>query len=117
MRYRAEVEEIIKPLTLSNEQLGEIEALLLKSFNDGLRKDTNPVAPVKMFPTFVRDVPDGKEKYAEGKYMALDLGGTNFRVLLLELNADQIHLDSEVYAVPESIMHGTGDQVCSLIKL
>ena len=49
--------------------------------------------------------------------MALDLGGTNFRVLLLELNADQIHLDSEVYAVPESIMHGTGDQVCGLIKL
>ncbi|CAG2123436.1 unnamed protein product, partial [Medioppia subpectinata] len=94
----------------TNEQLWEIEALLLKSFNEGLRKDTNPVAPVKMFPTFVRDVPDGREKYAEGKYMALDLGGTNFRVLLLEIN-DQIHLDSEVYSVPESIMHGTGDQV------
>ena len=55
--------ELIKPLILTNKQLREIEVLLLKSFNDGLKKDTNPVAPVKMFPTFVRDVPDGKDKY------------------------------------------------------
>ncbi|XP_054164981.1 hexokinase-1-like isoform X2 [Oppia nitens] len=111
MLIKNEIEEILKPLVLTNQQLGEIEALLLQSFNEGLRKDTNPVAPVKMFPTFVRDVPDGKEKYAEGKYMALDLGGTNFRVLLLELNGDKFHLDSEVYAVPEIIMHGTGEQL------
>ena len=43
--------------------------------------------------------------------MALDLGGTNFRVLLIELEGEQFHHDSEVYAVPETIMHGTGEQV------
>jgi len=43
--------------------------------------------------------------------MALDLGGTNFRVLLIELNGEEFHVESEIYAVPEEIMHGTGDQV------
>ena len=43
--------------------------------------------------------------------MALDLGGTNFRVLLVELDGEHYHSDSEVYAVPEKIMHGTGEQV------
>lgn len=59
----ATVDEILEPLILSNEKLEEIEILLLKSFNEGLKKDTNPVAPVKMFPTYVRHVPDGKDKY------------------------------------------------------
>ncbi len=48
---------------LTNDQLEEVESLLMNSFNEGLRKETNPIAPVKMFPTFVRDVPDGKDKY------------------------------------------------------
>jgi hypothetical protein len=30
---------------------------------------------------------------ADGKYMALDLGGTNFRVILIELDGEKIHMD------------------------
>lgn len=48
---------------------------------------------------------------AEGKFMALDLGGTNFRVLLIELNGEEFHMESEIYAVPQEIMLGTGEQV------
>lgn len=43
--------------------------------------------------------------------MALDLGGTNFRVLLIELEGDHMRHDPEVYAIPEKIMHGTGEEV------
>jgi len=57
------VEIITRVLVLTNDQLEEVESLLMNSFNEGLRKETNPIAPVKMFPTFVRDVPDGKDKY------------------------------------------------------
>ena len=43
--------------------------------------------------------------------MALDLGGTNFRVLLIELEGEHMRHDPEVYAIPEKIMHGTGEEV------
>lgn len=47
----------------------------------------------------------------EGKFLALDLGGTNFRVLLIELHGADFQMDNEVYTVPSHIMRGTGEQV------
>ena len=35
-----------------------------------------------MFPTYVRSIPDGTER---GDFLALDLGGTNFRVLWVQI--------------------------------
>ena len=61
-------------------------------------------ASVKCWPTYVRNLPTGKER---GKFLALDLGGTNFRVLALELTEDQEFLmDSKIYAIPQNIMTG-----------
>lgn len=40
-------------------------------------------ATIKMLPTYVHDLPNGEEK---GKFLALDLGGSNFRVLLITLD-------------------------------
>lgn len=37
--------------------------------------------------TYIPELPDGSEN---GKFLALDLGGTNFRVILLELNNGEI---------------------------
>lgn len=48
-----------RELVLSNDQLERVSALLLQEFNEGLKRETNPIASVKMFPTFVRDVPNG----------------------------------------------------------
>ena len=47
----------------------------------------------------------------EGKYLALDLGGTNFRVLLIDLHGFDFQMDNEVYSVPQEIMRGTGEMV------
>ena len=46
-----------------------------------------------------------------GNYLALDLGGTNFRVLLIRLNGGQVEMQSTIYMIPEVIMTGTGLQV------
>ena len=74
------------------------------SFQGGLKKETHDSASVKCWPTYVRDLPTGKE---QGKFLALDLGGTNFRVLALELTADKEFLmDSKIYAIPQDIMTG-----------
>lgn len=46
-----------------------------------------------------------------GKFLALDLGGTNFRVLLIELDGQLFDMKSKIYAIPMNIMLGSGEQV------
>lgn len=43
--------------------------------------------------------------------MALDLGGTNFRVLLITLDGQNFDMKSKIYAIPQSLMLGTGTQL------
>ena len=93
---------------MSNDQLEKVASLLLNEFNLGLARETHANATVKMFPTYVRGVPSGKE---EGKFLALDLGGTNFRVLLIDINGEFFKMEHETYPVPQEIMLGTGIQV------
>jgi hypothetical protein len=46
-----------------------------------------------------------------GQFLALDLGGTNFRVLLVTLKGQEVTMDSKIFLIPQSIMLGTGAQV------
>ena len=51
-----------------------------------------------------RRLPNGKEI---GKFLSLDLGGTNFRVIVMEITEEREFLmDSKIYAVPEDKMTG-----------
>lgn len=43
--------------------------------------------------------------------MALDLGGTNFRVLCIVLDNDKCEMSSKIFAVPQNIMLGTGEEL------
>lgn len=63
---------------------------------------------LKMLPSFVRAVPNGTER---GDFLALDLGGTNFRVLLIKLKGDVAEMTGKVYRIPEEIMKGIGTVV------
>lgn len=48
----------------------------------------------------------------EGDYVALDLGGTNFRVLLVHLRPGETpKLASQAFLIPSSLMHAPGTQV------
>jgi len=47
-----------------------------------------------------------------GKFLALDLGGTNFRVLLIHLQENNdFQMESRIYAIPQHIMIGSGQQL------
>ncbi|KAG8202144.1 hypothetical protein JTE90_010503 [Oedothorax gibbosus] len=105
---RRKIEAITRELILTNDQLQKVSVNLLHQFHKGLSWDTHCNAAVKMFPTYVTDVPNGKE---QGKFLALDLGGTNFRVLLITLEGDDFHMENEAFGIPESIMLGTGTQL------
>ena len=61
-----------------------------------------------MLPSYVCSVPNGTEV---GDFLALDLGGTNFRALLIRLSGSEAKMDGKIFRVPESIMHGTGEAV------
>jgi hexokinase len=66
-------------------------------------------ASVKCYPTYVRYLPTGQET---GRFLALDLGGTNFRVLLVEIGENkQFSMESKIFAIPKEIMTGTGEEV------
>lgn len=105
---RRKIEALTRSLVLTNEQLEKVSALLLHQFYKGLSHTTRKEASVKMFPTYVTDVPDGTE---QGKFLALDLGGTNFRVLLIDLNGDDFHMENQTYAIPQEMMLGAGTQL------
>ncbi|XP_064465659.1 hexokinase-2-like [Ornithodoros turicata] len=105
---RNKVEALTRDLELPNDVLLKVSSLLLDEFNKGLGKDTHKTAEVKMFVTYVRDVPDGSE---HGTFLALDLGGTNFRVLLINIKGDEFSMQNEIYAVPQEIMLGTGEEL------
>ncbi|XP_050543267.1 hexokinase type 2 isoform X2 [Daktulosphaira vitifoliae] len=104
-----EIKEDCKPLLLSNDQLTTIMKDLNEAINNGLGKRTNPSSIVKCYITYVQDLPNGSER---GKFLALDLGGTNFRVLLIELGENNyFHMDSEIFKVPEAIQIGKGTEL------
>ena len=52
----------------------------------GLSRHLNSEADLKMLPTYVCELPTGKES---NDILALDLGGSNFRVLLIRLRENE----------------------------
>lgn len=69
---------MVKSFDVSLEALREVARRLTAAFQKGLENEEEAV--VKMFITYVHSLPDGTE---EGDFLALDLGGSNFRVLQL----------------------------------
>ena len=68
---------------------------------------------MKMIPTFVNRVPTGSET---GQYYALDLGGTNFRVLKVRLGEGKVTEEAvSRYTIPEALMRGSGEALFDFI--
>ena len=58
---------------------------------------------IKMLPSYVRGIPSGKER---GDFLALDLGGSNFRVVAFGLSPDEgvRQLDARKITIPAKLM-------------
>lgn len=70
------------------EGMREVVRRITTAFNKGLENEEEAV--VKMFITYVHSLPDGTE---EGDFLALDLGGSNFRVLQLSQSCVYLSLN------------------------
>ncbi|KAI5747635.1 hypothetical protein M8J77_016819 [Diaphorina citri] len=100
-----------KRLVLSDHLLQEVMSRLNADIDKGLHKDTHATATVKCFPTFIQDLPQGTET---GKFLALDLGGTNFRVLMIYAG-EKFRMEHKTYPISPEIMTGPGEQLFDYI--
>uniref|UniRef100_A0A8C8XSX9 Hexokinase-3 n=2 Tax=Panthera leo TaxID=9689 RepID=A0A8C8XSX9_PANLE len=103
--HRRLLEETLAPFRLNREQLAAVQAQMQEAMAKGLRGEASSL---RMLPTYVRATPDGSER---GDFLALDLGGTNFRVLLVRVTAGGVQITSQVYSIPECVAQGSGQQL------
>uniref|UniRef100_A0A8C9LD03 Hexokinase-2 n=1 Tax=Pavo cristatus TaxID=9049 RepID=A0A8C9LD03_PAVCR len=104
-------QKILEALKLSHQQLLEVKRRMRVEMEKGLGKETHAKAAVKMLPTYVCSTPDGTEK---GDFLALDLGGTNFRVLLVRVRNGKrrsVEMHNKIYSIPLEVMQGTGEEL------
>uniref|UniRef100_A0A4W4FF02 Hexokinase-2 n=1 Tax=Electrophorus electricus TaxID=8005 RepID=A0A4W4FF02_ELEEL len=110
LNLKLKVDKFLYHLRLSEENLMDVSMRFRREMDKGLGRDTNPTAAVKMLPTYVRSTPDGTES---GDFLALDLGGTNFRVLLVKVSANgkqTVEIENQIYVIPETLMRGSGSE-------
>ncbi|XP_059202062.1 hexokinase HKDC1-like [Centropristis striata] len=106
---RRQVDETLAPFRVSQEQLQLVKTRMRAGLEAGLKRKGS--SAIKMLPSFVYRTPDGTE---HGKYLALDLGGTNFRALLVNFKKgpqQNTRLYHKIYTIPEEIMQGSGEEL------
>eukprot|EP00095_Tigriopus_kingsejongensis_P011343 maker-scaffold383_size189472-snap-gene-0.30 protein:Tk11343 transcript:maker-scaffold383_size189472-snap-gene-0.30-mRNA-1 annotation:"hexokinase" len=106
---RRKIEDLCRDLVVNNDHIHVVEQRLRQAINKGLDKDSHGTASVKCYATYVRHLPSGNET---GRFLALDLGGTNFRVLLVTIGeAQQFNMESKIFSIPQKVMIGTGEEL------
>ncbi|EGC49069.1 glucokinase glkA [Histoplasma capsulatum var. duboisii H88] len=85
----------------------------IQQMDEGLEQDG---ATLRQIPSYVTAVPDGTEK---GVYLAVDLGGTNFRVCCIDLHGDSTFSisQSKVAIPPELMVTRHGRELFSFLAL
>ncbi|KFW74378.1 Glucokinase, partial [Manacus vitellinus] len=108
-----QVEQILSEFRLKEEDLKKVMYRMQKEMDRGLKLETHEEASVKMLPTYVRSTPEGSEV---GDFLSLDLGGTNFRVMLVKVGEGEegqwkVKTKHQMYSIPEDAMTGTAEMM------
>ncbi|XP_008775017.2 hexokinase-3-like isoform X2 [Phoenix dactylifera] len=96
-------------------RLGQVVDAMAVEMHAGLASDGG--SKLKMLLTFIDNLPDGN---AKGTYYALDLGGTNFRVLRVRLGGKGSMIIShqvEYHPIPQELMSGTSEDLFDYIAM
>ncbi|RMB91522.1 hypothetical protein DUI87_32101 [Hirundo rustica rustica] len=112
------VEQILSEFRLKEEDLKKVMYRMQKEMDRGLKLETHEEASVKMLPTYVRSTPEGSEV---GDFLSLDLGGTNFRVMLVKVGEGEegqwkVKTKHQMYSIPEDAMTGTAEMLFDYIS-
>ncbi|KAM9650366.1 hexokinase-4 isoform 1-T1 [Trichechus inunguis] len=115
---KEKAEKILAEFQLQEEDLKKVMRQMQKEMDRGLRLETHEEASVKMLPTYVRSTPEGSEV---GDFLSLDLGGTNFRVMLVKVGEGEtgqwnIKTKHQMYSIPKDAMTGTAEMLFDYIS-
>lgn len=93
--------------TVDTEKLKEITERFIFELKEGLSKDKSNIP---MNPTWVMNFPDG---YETGRFLALDMGGTNLRVCEITLVDEKGEFDiiQSKYRMPEELKVGSQEDL------
>ncbi|KAL6615968.1 hypothetical protein ACP70R_038238 [Stipagrostis hirtigluma subsp. patula] len=97
------------------ERLRQVADAMAEEMRAGLASDSEDGSVLKMLVTYVDSLPSGDEK---GLFYALDLGGTNFRVLQVQLGGNGqriIKQESEGVSIPQHLMSRGSDELFDFI--
>ena len=92
----------------------------------GLNTPEDPTNDLRMLNTYVTDLPMGNGSFHKvaftlyietGRYLALDLGGTNYRLILITFHAPKTAplIEADVYTISSELQIGECDEVICLI--
>ncbi|CAH00663.1 hexokinase [Kluyveromyces lactis] len=96
--------------TVSSEKMRSIVKHFISELDKGLSKKGGNIP---MIPGWVVEYPTGKET---GDFLALDLGGTNLRVVLVKLGGNHdFDTTQNKYRLPDHLRTGTSEQLWSFI--
>ncbi|KAM9817034.1 hexokinase HKDC1-like [Neosynchiropus ocellatus] len=113
------VDRFLYRMRLHDDQLQDISARFQAEMKKGLCAESNPVATVKMLPTHVRSTPDGSEK---GEFLALDLGGSRFKVLRVDVREARgmrpaaVEIEEATYPISNDVLIGKGTEVFDYVS-
>ena len=97
--------EVLEGLTISNEKMLRLRKTFEQEIENGLCHGLKG-SSLQMENTYVPELINGKE---QGSYLALDLGGTNFRVMLLDMKEGKIIKEMvSYYTLDEDTRLGQG---------
>ncbi|VDP02638.1 unnamed protein product [Soboliphyme baturini] len=107
--HQFKLESVLQEFILDNDSLQRMMYVMEKMMNYGL---TGAESSIAMLPSFVPSLPEGDET---GRYLAMDLGGTNLRVLLMDIKKEDSITESRNFRVPQAVMTGTGEGLFDFI--
>ncbi|XP_032524858.2 hexokinase-2-like [Danaus plexippus] len=110
-RVRAtKIDNRLSKMILCGNTLRRVGEVFAREIENGLKERPSSL---QMENTYVPELPDGTE---EGVFLALDLGGTNFRVLLLELRAGKlVREDVKHYHISDVLRLGPGEDLFNFL--
>lgn len=110
-----ELKHMTKDLVLNEQKCRNIMLLLNQEIEAGLRAETHASATVKCFPTYVQNVHCSN---VDGSFLVLDLGGTNLRIMNIELRGSKApHIMHSINAVPAELKTGPGEALFDYIAI
>jgi len=80
--YGATIDSIQNIMAIDKAMVQKLRSHMMTQLQAGLEKEGQTI---NMIPTYVGTVPTGKEK---GEFLAVDVGGSNFRVVKASLSGD-----------------------------